>query len=180
MKRYSRNNPVSLRQQQGAVLIFALAIMLLTGIVATTVMRTGVLEIKMVSNSQFKEEAFQITEAVLNAVSTNQNNFVVAGDVGYKICATGSTNTSCDATSISIPSAITAMPAGIALDYFMVRKGPLFSPLPMRQSDTTASSASSFDIAIFEVNAEYDGRDGGFGFHKVIQGVGVKVASAAQ
>jgi len=170
----------SMHRQSGAVLIFALAIMLLTGIIATTVMRTGVLEIKMVSNSQFKEEAFQVSEAVLNAISADQSNFVVAGDIGFKVCAVGSTDNTCNAKRIRITNAITTMPAGVDLEYFMLRKGPLFSPLPMRQSDTTASSASSFDIATFEVHAEYDGRDNGFGFHKVIQGVGIKVASAAQ
>ncbi|WP_185235497.1 pilus assembly PilX family protein [Teredinibacter franksiae] len=41
-------------KQTGAVLIFAMAILLLTGIIASAVMRTGILEVKMVSNSQFK------------------------------------------------------------------------------------------------------------------------------
>lgn len=166
--------------QQGAVLIFALAIMLLTGIITATVMRTGILEVKMVSNSQFKEEAFQTTEAVLNAVTGDTANFVVAGDVGYKVCAVGATDASCNSNSITVPTAITGVPAGVDLNYYMVRKGPLISPLPIRQDAANASSASSFNIAIFEVTAEYDGREEGFGHHTVFQGVGIKVASSAQ
>ena len=81
--------------QSGAVLILALIIMLLTGIVSTTVMRTSILEVKMVSNTQFKEEAFQKTESVVNAVTSDKDNFVVAGDVGWRICGTGTTVSNC-------------------------------------------------------------------------------------
>jgi len=166
--------------QQGAVLIFALLIMLLTGIISSTVMRTGILEVKMVSNSQFKEEAFQTTDAILNAVTANQANFVVAGDVGFKVCPLGASDTSCNSTSISVPTEITGVPSTVNLNYYMVRKGPLLSPLPIRQQASTASSASSFNIATFEVVAEYDGREAGFGHQVVYQGVGIKVASSAQ
>ncbi|TVZ40125.1 PilX-like prepilin protein [Alteromonadaceae bacterium 2753L.S.0a.02] len=176
-----KNAIQSMNKQSGAVLIFALAIMLLTGIIASTVMRTGVLEVKMVSNSQFKEEAFQTTEAVINAITADANNFVVAGDVGYKVCPAVTVQSNCNSNAIAISSAITsAAPSSVSLDFYMVRKGPLTRTLPMRQSQDKADSASSYHIATFEVLAEYDGRDAGLGHHKVVQGVGVKIAASAQ
>ena len=167
-------------KQTGAVLIFAMAILLLTGIIASAVMRTGILEVKMVSNSQFKEEAFQKTDAVINAVAANQNNFVVAGDIGFKVCAAGSTEVSCNAHTIALPAEVINVPTGVDLNYHSVRMGPLISPLPVRLSADQASSASGFNIAIFEVTAEFDGREEGLGHHQVVQGVGIKVASSAQ
>lgn len=166
--------------QSGAVLILALIIMLLTGIVSTTVMRTSILEVKMVSNTQFKEEAFQKTESVVNAVTSDKDNFVVAGDVGWRICGTGTTVSNCNSSLINLPAEVISVPTGVGLEYYVERMGPLKTPLPFRQSDSEASGANGFDVALFEVVAEFDGRDKKLGHFKIHQGVAVKIASSHQ
>lgn len=166
--------------QSGAVLILALIIMLLTGLVSATVMRTSILEVKMVSNTQFKEEAFQKTESVVNAVTTNKDNFVVAGDVGWRICGAGTSVANCNSSAINLPAEVANVPTGVDLDYYIERLGPLKTPLPFRQSDSNASGANGFDVALFEVVAQFDGRDEKLGYFEVRQGVAVKIASSHQ
>lgn len=166
--------------QSGAVLILALIIMLLTGMVSTTVMRTSILEVKMVGNTQFKEEAFQKTESVVNAITAKKSSFVVAGDVGWRICGAGTSVSNCNSNTISLPTDVTAVPTGVGLGYYVERMGPLKIPMPFRQSDSEASGANGFDVALFEVVAEFDGRDEKLGHFEIHQGVAVKIASSHQ
>lgn len=166
--------------QSGAVLILALIIMMLTGMISATVMRTSVLEVKMVSNTQFKEEAFQKTESVINAVTTNKGNFIVTGDVGWRVCGIGTSTANCDSTTISLPADVGSVPNGVDLGYYVERMGPLKTPLPFRQSDSDASGANGFDVALFEVVAEFDGREEKLGYFEIRQGVAVKIASSHQ
>ena len=169
-----------IKNQKGAVLVLALILMMLTGLVATTVMRTSVTEVKMVANSQFKEEAFQTVDSVVNAVAASKNNFVVAGDVGYRNCATGETWGGCNVSLVSVPSAITTVPTGVDLTFHVDRKGPLTTSLPFRESDTIASGANNFNVALFEVVAEFDGRDEKLGQFEIWQGIAVKIAASHQ
>lgn len=154
--------------------------MLLTGMVSATVMRTSVLEVKMVGNTQFKEEAFQKTESVVNAVSSNKNSFVVAGNVGWRVCGAGVSSVRCHSRALSLPSEVSSVPTGVELEYYVERMGPLKTPLPFRQSESEASGANGFDVALFEVVAEFDGREEKLGHFEIRQGIAVKIASAHQ
>ncbi len=169
----------TIKNQKGAVLILALVLMMLTGLVATTVMRTSVTEVKMVTNSQFKEEAFQRVDSIVNAVAASKDNFVVAGNIGYQNCATGVSGGSCNISTVNVPSSIASPPAG-DLTFHVTRKGPLVTSLPFREADTIASGANNFDVALFEVVAEFDGLDENLGHYEVWQGVAVKVAASHQ
>lgn len=168
------------KHERGAILVLALILMMLTGLVATTVMRTSVTEVKMVANSQFKEEAFQTVDSIVNAVAASKNNFVVAGDVGYRNCATSMTGGSCNVSMVSVPSAITSVPTGASLQFHVDRMGPLTTSLPFRESDAVASGANNFNVALFEVVAEFDGRAQKLGQYEIWQGVAVKVAASHQ
>ena len=167
-------------QQSGAVLILSLVLILITGIIATSVMRTSVMEVKMVANTQFKEEAFQKAESIINAISADQDNFVVTGGIGHTTCAIGGSSANCNNFSIALPSEVTNVNSSVGLDYFIERKGPLFAPIPFREHDTRASGANSFNVAIFEVVAEYDGREKRLGYQEIWQGVAIKIAAANQ
>ena len=166
--------------QNGAVLVLALILMLMTGIVATTVMRTSISEVKMVANSQFREEAFQKTESVLNSVAAEKNNFVVTGDIGHRNCSDTSTDASCDANNIVLPAAVISVPSGVGLEYYIDRMGPLWAPLPFRESDAAASGAGTFNVALFEIVTEYDGRDDKLGYLETWQGVALKMPASMQ
>lgn len=166
------------KHQQGAVLIVALVFLLLTAMISGTVMQTSILEVKMAGNEQLHEEAVQRVQAITNAISADANNLVVVGDVGHKICAAGATG--CNSTSISLISAVTAVPDGVALSYYAERLAPLFAPMPFRMSEGNAGSANSYSAALFEINAQYDGSSVGLGRSQVAQGIAVRVANSGQ
>lgn len=165
-------------KQKGTVMVVGLIFLLLTATISTTVMKTSILEVKMAGNEQLREEAFQQTQAITNAISANSNNLVVAGDIGYKICATGASG--CDAAVISLNSVVTTVPAGASVDYHATRLGPLFAPLPFRLSEGAAGSATAYVGAKFEVYASYDGAGAGLGNSDIAQGIIMRVAAAAQ
>jgi hypothetical protein len=168
--------------QSGAVLVVALIFMALTALISAGVLNSSLLEVKMVGNEQFKEEAFQTTEGVLDAIMAGyQNNLPVVGDVGYKVCAVGmGTGANCDAAVMRVPSTVSAVTTGVALTYQAERLGPLMAPMPFRQSEREASSAGAFNVALYEVNAVYDGRAVRLGHHEVFAGVAIRVAASSQ
>lgn len=169
------------KQQQGSALIMALIFLAMTAIISSSVLNTGVLELKMVGNAQFQEEAFQATEGVLDAIVANyETNLPVVGGIGYTVCATGSSASGCNQSIISVPTSVSTVPSGVTLDYRAERLGPLLAPLPFRQSENEASSAGAFNVAIYEINANYDGRSAKLGYHDVFEGVAIRVAAAGQ
>lgn len=163
--------------QQGTVIVIALIFLLLTGLISVTSMKTSIFETKMASNEQLKEEAFQTTQGVINAITSDIDNFVIAGDVGYKICKAGAAG--CDSTAIALASSTATLTAN-HVEYSITRKAPLFAPIPFRASEENASSAKSYSAALFEVNAEYDGSQDRLGQAAIAQGVAIKVANAGQ
>lgn len=168
----------STKRQGGAVLVVALVFLLLTAMISATVMQTSILEVRMAGNEQLREEAFQQVQAIVNAVAADTNNIVVAGEVGYKVCAVGVSG--CDIQKISLDSEITTVPSGVDLEYFLERRAPLFASMPFRLSEDAAGSASAYSAALFEVVAEYDGSNAGLGRATVGQGIAVRVANSGQ
>ena len=166
------------KSQHGAVLIISLVFMLLTAIIAVTATRTSIFEVRMASNEQLREEAFQQTQGVANAITTNTDNFVVAGDIGYKICKTGVTG--CDTAVITLDSGITAVPSGVNLDYHVERQGPLFTTSAFRLSEDESASSSAYSMALFEVNVTYDGSSNALGKAEIAQGVAYRLAKGSQ
>ena len=169
---------------EGAVLIIALVFLLLLAMLATTVMQTSITETKMAGNAQFKEEAFQRVQAVTIAIAEDRDNFPTTGAVGYLICPTGETSTpdgDCDTDSMVLDVDIVSSPSGVILDYWVSREGPeILETIPFRQSESEASSVTSYDAAVFEAHASYDGGDVRLGRAEVVQGVAIKIVSSTQ
>lgn len=169
-------------RSRGAVLIISLVFLLLLAMVATTVMQTSISETQMAGNSQFREEAFQRVQAIAMAIANDRDNFPTTGDVGYVLCNTVATGVAgCDETSITLDNDIVTYPTGVTLDYWVTREGPeiLDSP-PFRESESSTSSVTSYDAAVFEAHASYDGGAARLGRAEVAQGVAIKIVSSAQ
>ena len=171
----------SMKRQQGVVLLVALVFLLLTTIIATTVMNTSIQEVRMSANDQFKEEAYQQTYAVINAIESNINNF--AGDevVGYRMCpagTSGTAGTTCNNTTIlTVASGVTTVPTDVTMTYEGERLAPLVSSLPFRLDEADSSSSSKYGVRFFESSARYDGRDAGLGWAEMSQGIGQRIGS---
>ena len=164
-------------RQHGTVIVIALIFLLLTGLISVTAVKTSIFETKMASNEQLKEEAFQTVQGVINAVTSDVNNFVIAGDVGYLICPAG--RSGCDANAINLASQTSTI-TGSNVTYDITRLAPLYAPIPFRATEDNASSAKSYSAALFEINAEYDGSQDRLGQAAIAQGVAIKVANAGQ
>lgn len=171
-------NSVSNRSKNsGAVLLVSMIFLLLIALVAGTVMQTSVLEFRMAGNDQFREEAFQQAQAAVASVVEDLDNFPVTGDVGYKICETGSSG--CDSTVLTYDTSVVADASLLSVE--VTREGPLImETFPVRLSESQASSSVNYDAAIFEVHAEYSGSNKGLGNAEVVEGVAVRIASSSQ
>ena len=160
--------------QEGAVLIIAMMFLLLLTIIATTGAETSTLQLQMAGNEQSRVEAQQRTLAILDAIMDDSDNTPVVGGVDYKICDLSSTDGSCDLTEIELAAAVTTVPAGVGLDYFVTRVGPLEIDAPP-MAEEQASSASAYKFARQEITASFDGSQARLGRSTIVQGVQVRI-----
>lgn len=166
-------------KSRGAILVVALLFLLLLALVAATVMQNSLFEVQMAGNDQFREEAFQRVEAITTAIAADIANFPVVGGVGYTICKTGA-GAGCDLSTIALTSAVTDAPAGVQLNYTVVRLAPLYTERPwVRRSERDVCGASC-KYAYFETNASYAGGDLRLGNAAVARGVELQFTGAAQ
>lgn len=162
------------RRQDGTVLIMSLVFLLLISLVAASSSETNSLQLQMSGNNQLRADAQQRVMAILDAILDDKNNTPVIGSVGYKICDQASSATSCDKTLISLSTAVTDVPSGTSSDYFVTRMGPLETGAPV-MSEATASSASAFNVARYEVTANFAGDAARLGNSTIVQGITVKI-----
>jgi hypothetical protein len=160
--------------QSGAVLIVSLLFLLLITLVATTGAQTSTLQLQMAGNEQSRVEAQQRALALLDAIIDDADNAPVVGNIGFKICDESSTDTSCDLNAISLDTTVTTLPAGVDLEYFVTRVGPLEIDAPT-MSEAEVSSASAYKLARQEVTATIDGIEERLGGATIVQGVNVRI-----
>jgi Tfp pilus assembly protein PilX len=162
---------------RGAVLLLALVFMLMLAMIATTVMQTAVLQLHMAGNDQFLEEAWHKAQAIATELSLNQDNFSLAGGVGYSNCPPGAQSLNCDRSQLPVPASAVQQ-AGVELDYRVTRQEPLlWRGFPIRESQDTVSSSNSFDAATFEIDVRINGGEKQFGSAHIAQGIAVRVAA---
>jgi hypothetical protein len=165
-------------RNRGAVLLLAMVFMLMLAVIAGSVMQAGVLEFHMAGNDQFQEEAFQRAQAIASELSRDQDNFSLAGGLGYTLCSSEDSDPDCDGNSLGIPlSAV--VPEGVELTYRVIRQGPpLLQIFPIREAQSVASGSGIFDAAIFEVSVHLDGSAERLGSAQVVQGMAVRLAAS--
>ena len=159
---------------RGAVLLLALVFMLMLAIIASTVLQTAILQLRMAGNDQFLEEALHKAQAIATELSLNPDNFSLEGGVGHTNCAIGEQSLHCDRSQLQIPGSAEA-PPGVKIDYRVIRQDPLlWRGFPLREAQDAASS-SRFDAAIFEIDVRVDGSEKRLGSAHIVQGIAVRV-----
>jgi hypothetical protein len=161
-------------KQEGAVMIISLMFLLLISMVASTAAQTNTMQLQMAGNDQLRADAQQRVMALLDAILDDADNTPIVGNVGYKICEAGSTDTSCDQALISLVSSVIDVPTGTSNDFFVTRMGPLETGAPV-MNESMASSASAFSVARYEVSASFDGDGAKLGNSNIVQGITVKI-----
>jgi len=149
--------------------------MLMMAIIAALVLQTAVLQLHMAGNDQFLEEALHKVQAIATELSLNPDNFILEGGIGHTNCPAGVRDITCDRSELQVPASAVA-PVGVELDYRVTRQEPLlWRGFPLRESQDTASSSSSFDAAIFEIDVRINGSEKRLGSAHIVQGIAVRV-----
>jgi type II secretory pathway pseudopilin PulG len=163
--------------QRGTVLIVTLLVLLLLALLAAAVGRSNLMQLQMAGNDEAKMSALQHALAIQDAVLAQQDSTPVLGGVGYRICTTGSTNASCDQSTLAIDTAL--QPAIGRVDAVVTRVGPALARLPVL-SEAMASSGLHYRVAKFEIRSTYDGSAEGLARAETVQGVLVRLVAPAQ
>jgi hypothetical protein len=167
----------SRRGQQGFVLIVSLLVLLMLGIIATTVARTNRLQLHIAGNDEGRVAALQQALAVLDAVLDSPAAFSLDSGVGHRNCLAGSLDRSCDEYAIELAPG--ALPEAGRVELSVTRVAPAESAIPLLEQDL-ASSAVHYRAAKFEVRVAYDGAAAGIGRAALVQGVFVRLPVSMQ
>ncbi|MFV0477101.1 MAG: PilX N-terminal domain-containing pilus assembly protein [Parahaliea sp.] len=176
---------------RGSALPLALFFVLLLSLLAAQSMQTSTLELKMADNYQRKSDALLRARSISTVLHEQASYFPLTGAVGYRLCPLRSPVSPsgyppaqvrhCDAPLLVVPDALSAVPDGVSLDYEVVRQKPLWlDDLPFRQAEYAASSMLAFDVALFEIRVQVDGRGVRAGRSEVVEGIARLVPANTQ
>jgi hypothetical protein len=159
------------------VLLVSLLVLLVMGVIATTVARTNQLQLHMAGNYEARIAAMQQALAVVDAVFARPANTLAGSGVGHWKCLADSADENCDDYALILEQEV--LPAVGKLDVIVVRLAPEVGRMPIL-GEGRASSAVYYRVAKFEVRVAYDGAGEGFGQASVAQGVLVRLPDSAR
>ena len=148
------------RKQTGVVLVVSLLVLLVMGIIATTVARTNQLQLHMAGNDEARIAALQRALAVLDGIFARSSNTLPGGGVGHRNCLADSVDVSCDEHSLTLEHSV--VPAIGDLNVAVLRIAPEVGRMPIL-AEARASSTVHYQVAKFEVQVIYDGTAQGRG-----------------
>jgi type II secretory pathway pseudopilin PulG len=162
---------IGLRQQSGAVLVVSLILLLLLGLLATSVSENSLLQVQMSGNDEAKLAAQHEALAIVDAIIENSESAPVLGDLGYTVCSTDEAQqpSACDESTIDL-SSLGVIPSDANVTFYVQRVGPEEVPLPFVDA-TRAGSASRFKLARHEIVVDIDRTHQGRGRVQLVQGL---------
>jgi hypothetical protein len=152
--------------QRGSVLLVSLIFLIVIGLLGLSSMQISRLELRMASNEEVRASAFQVAQALADAVAATPAMTPVVGGAGFTLCTPGVAP--CDLESLFMPD-----PA-LAPD---VAAGSLTGVAVLTAPGNTAPprglgfSADKFAASRFEVTTTFDRADEGLGQATVTQGL---------
>jgi Tfp pilus assembly protein PilX len=141
---------INSHQQRGTVLVVGLIMMMVLTILAISTMRTSTLEVVMAANTQYRETAFQLSQAGLRDTLERVRNGTLAPGLGFN-GNMGAADQYIVTTTLVLPGALP--PAGfpqdgtVLADYYEIRSTGL----------TTARNARSVQVQGFWINTSVPG-----------------------
>lgn len=163
--------------QRGVVLVVSLLVLLVMGIVATTVARTNQLQLHMAGNDEARIAALQQALAVADGIFARSANTHVSSGVGHRNCLADSVDTGCDEHTLMLEQGV--LPAIGELHAAVVRMAPEEGRMPVF-SEGAANSTVHYRVASFELQVVYDGTAEGSGRSSLAQGVLVRFPHSAR
>lgn len=179
-------NTIRLKQtQSGAALFTALIFLIIITMLSLAAMRASVLELRMASNQELKNTAFQRAQAVLDATVGNTSNMPSLATVGATNCMTSdpknADSTVCTTKGVVLDGAYLSgyteyFNSGLAdgeVYSRVTRLGPLVQPAPR----SIGTSASLYSVASYQVDATYDLSQIGQGRAQIREGIMLLIAN---
>jgi hypothetical protein len=153
-------------RQRGSVLLVSLIFMVVIALMGLTSMQTSKLELRMSMNEEVRTNAFEISQALADAIVATPAMTPVFGAAGYTLCTPGQPD--CDRESIFMPAGdLTAEVTNGHLGGTAVLLAPGGSPPPRG----LGYSADKFAASGFEVTTTYDRSNDGLGVSTLNQGL---------
>lgn len=155
-------------RQHGVALVIALMFLLVLTLIGVAAMHSSVVEIRLARNTQFRIEAMQKAQAVIDAVLADADNFSAYLPPGEQIWypdRISGNGVSCDSNSLK--STLGSLPISTGLYAEVRRLRPAHVP-PLGRSLT---SMDKFTSAAFAVRGVYDRSEDGLGAADLEQGV---------
>lgn len=159
-------------QQQGAVLVISLIFMLLTAMIVGTLLTTSSTEMKMATNEQFRLEAGQKAESIIDNLfdeigNNEEDGYLDSPD--QRLCVNVVDHVDCIAESL-LPNLLTSLTntvSGESMEYYIEyidNNVPGYTVL-------SSSKASSGKFGLYEMHIEYDASELGQGRASLVQGI---------
>lgn len=170
------------KHQHGAALFTALMFLIIITMLSLSAMRSSVLELRMASNQELKNTAFQRAQAIVDATIADSSNMPTLGAVGAMNCMAHDTSGGCTTAGVELADDFLAAETWLFnnpdsttdgnVTARVKRLAPLESPAPR----TIGTSASIYSVATFEVEGNYDMTDVGQGGSRIRGGVVVLIS----
>ena len=165
------------QQQAGVVLLVSLLVLLVMGVIASTVAKTNLLQLHMSGNDEARTSAMQRALAVIDGVVATSGNFRMDVGAGHRLCPASATTAGCDAHSLSLEPK--AVPATGHLDVAVLRLAPEQGRMPVL-AENAANSTVHYRVAKFEVQVAYTGTPDQGGRVALAQGVLVRLSQSTR
>lgn len=171
-------------RQNGAALFTALMFLIIITMLSLAAMRSSVIELRMASNQELRNTAFQRAQAVVDATIGDSTNMPTLADVDARNCMASDPRAGeagfCQSTGVAFDDAYLATEAtlfnGDTSDgevYARVtRLGPLEKPAPR----SIGTSAAVYSVATYQVDGAYDLSEIGQGKAEIREGLMLLIA----
>lgn len=163
------------RRQAGVVLLVSLLVLLVMGIIATTVSRTNQLQLHMAGNDEARIAAVQRALAAIDRVIARPTNFRTDVAAGHQMCTAITATEGCDSHLLTLGEGVS--PATGQLEVVVQRLAPETGRMPVLAEDA-ANSTVHYRVAKFEVRVVYDATADGGGRAALAQGVLVRLSQS--
>lgn len=164
------------RRESGVVLLVSLLVLLLMGVIATTVASTNLLQLHMAGNDEARTAAMQRALAVIDAVFARPDNFSTQVSAGHKRCAQSGGAAGCDSYTLTLEQE--ALPTTGGMDVAVLRLAPQEVRMPVL-AENSAHSTVHYRLARYEVQVTYEDVADAGGRAALVQGVLVRLSHSS-
>lgn len=140
---------LTIKRQEGAALLTALAFLVIITLVSVTAIRSSTSELRLANNYEVDVTAGQVAQAAIDYTMSNENNFIVTGTEGTK-------------KTVDLTNAITEVKTATTVE--------LTELSTMQPPRGTGVSADKFQTTLFNIRGAYDNVAAGKGQRELHQG----------